>query len=34
MTTIKGYQMECKKDLVEIKRDTHNVLDWGFFEFQ
>ena len=34
MTRIKGYQTEDEEDLVEMRKDLHNILDWGLFEFR
>ena len=34
MTRMKGYQMEDEENLAEMRKDLHNILDWGLFEFR
>ncbi|KAL9062712.1 MAG: hypothetical protein Q9161_009756 [Pseudevernia consocians] len=34
MTRIRGYQMEDEKDLPEMRKDLHNILNWGLFEWR
>ena len=34
MTRMRGYQMEDEEDLAEMRKDLHNILDWGLLEFR
>ena len=34
ITRIKGYQMKDEQDLADMRKDVHNILDWGLFEFR
>lgn len=34
ITRMKGYQMEEEQDLADMRKDVHNILDRGLFEFR